>query len=337
MKRVVCLYSLALISLAAGLGTWVHTPAKSPESKTDCPFNITGLWRSDTATDMTRIIFSFSPEGHITLLGHSPDTLAQDFEVITSVGYKLDVPGAPKRIEFTAWRGDDVFPKGVSTWKIVEFGENSFTTVNPDSEQQTRWVRERTHRYFLTLAAGSGTGQQGGPAFAMWTTLGGREPSFEALGVRLATDQSGRTVPVFGLIPAEVYDNITEAIQKDKKTKEEIVIVRLELTRAEFDRTHGIYQQWEQLVKTQELPDSDPYSNALEFLNTTVEGVNQCGEKSSLQKLTQRERDELVSRHIAPKRPLEYIRTFRKRNDDLNVSDATFPWFWRPSVQIPVQ
>ena len=76
--------------------------------------------------------------------------------MITSVNYKLDKPAAPKSIEFTTWRGNDVFQQGVTSWKIIEYGDDSFTTLDPVSEQQTRWVREQTHRYFLTFAARSG-------------------------------------------------------------------------------------------------------------------------------------------------------------------------------------
>ena len=112
------------------------------------------------------IFFSFAPEGHVTLMSHSSDALPQDFEVITAVDYKLDKPAAPKRIEFTAWRGNDVFLQGMTSWKIIEYSDDSFTTMDPATEQQTRWTREQTHRYFLTFAARSGPLPHGGPAFA---------------------------------------------------------------------------------------------------------------------------------------------------------------------------
>jgi len=337
MKRTVSLYSLVLISFVGAGVAWGQADAKLSQAKKVCPFEISGMWRSDATTVSTPIFFSFSPEGHVTLFGHSADTLPQDFEVITSVDYKLDKPAAPTAIEFTADRGNDVFLRGVTSWKIIEYDSDTFTTLDPATEQQTRWVRERAQRHFLTLAARSGTPQQGGPAFAMWTTLNGRDPNVETLGIQLARDDAGKTVPVFGPIPAELYGQITEAAQKDKKSKEEIVIVRFELTNAEFETTHGIYQLWDEYAKTHTLPQSDPHANALEFLRRAAEGLNQCGEKVKLQRPTQREREELVSRYTPPLRPMEYIRMLRKKNDELNVSDATFPWFWRPSLQIPVQ
>lgn len=337
MKRKISLYSLVLISFVGGGVAWGQADAKLSEARKVCPFEISGMWRSDATTLSTPIFFSFSPEGHLTLFGHSADALPQDFEVITSVDYKLDKPAAPKRIEFTASRGNDVFLRGVTSLKLIEYDDDTFTTLDPVTEQQTRWVRERTQRYFLTLAARSATPQQGGPAFAMWTTLDGRDPRVETLGIQLTRDDAGKTIPVFGPIPAELYDQITEAVQKDKKTKEEIVIVRFELTQAEFETTHGIYQLWEKQAKAQTLPQPDPYANALEFLRVAAEGLNQCGEKIGLHRPQQREREELVSRYTRSQRPMEYIRMLSKKNEELNVSDATFPWFWRPLLQVPVQ
>jgi hypothetical protein len=336
MKRAVFVYSLALILLTASGVALGQSDAKADLRKV-CPFEISGMWRSDATTLSTPIFFSFSPEGHVTLFSHSADTLPQDFEVITSVDYKLDTPAAPKRIEFTASRGNDIFARGVTSLKIIEFGDDSFTTLDPASERQTQWVRERTHRYFLTFAARSGPPQQGGLAFAMWTTLDGRETTVEALGVRLLKDDTGKTVPVFGTIPAEVYDQVTEVVQKDKKTKDEIVTVRFELTQAEFLKTRETYQIWDKHAKNKTLPEGGPYLNAMEFLRQTAGGLNQCGEKISLHRPTLVERDELVAKHSAQQRPLEYIRILRNKNDELNVTDATFPWFWRPMLKVPVQ
>lgn len=335
MKRAVLLYSLALICLAACGVALGQSDAQSAPPK--CPFEISGMWRSDATTLSTPIFFSFSPEGHVTLMSHSADTLPQDFEIITSVNYKLDPPAAPKRIEFTTSRGNDIFARGVTSLKILDYGDDSFTTLDPASGRQTQWVRERTHRYFLTFAARGGTPQQGGIAFAKWTTLDGREPTVEALGIHSITDDAGKTVPVFGPIPPDVYDQVTETAQKDKKTRAEIVIMRFELTQAEFLKTRETYHQWEKYAKTRTLPESDSYLNAMEFLRQTAGGLIQCGEKKNLHRPTRAERDELAAKLTPQQRPLEYIRIMSKKNDELNVPDSIFPWFWRPTLKVPVQ
>ena len=337
MKRAI--FSLLLLCLAATGTAFGQSDAKF-DAKKACPFNIAGMWRSDRATEAGRMLFSYSLEGHVTLFEHSSNALPQDFEVITAVNYSLDKPAAPKSITFTTRRGNDFFPAGVTWWNIVEYSDDSFTTQDPVSEEKTRWFREQTHRYFLTLAAHTGPQQQGGAAFAMWTVMDGRNTEIEALGVQLTKDDAGKIVPVFGSIPSELYDKIVEENEKEKEkksNKDEIVVVRFELTEAEFKATRKAYERWDEYVKTRKLPDADPYRNGLEFLREAVGGLNQCGDKVKLYRLTQRERDEIVAKHKPPQQPLEYIRMTRKKNDELHVTDAMFPWVWRPSIQLPGQ
>lgn len=340
MKRAVFLNSLVFVCVAVTAVAFRQGVAfgQSDASRV-CQFNISGLWRSDIGTEVSRIFFSFSPEGHVTMLEHAKDSLPQDFEVITSVRYKLDKPAAPQQIEFTAVRGDDVFQKGVTSWKIVQYGDDSFTTLDPASGQLTRWVREQTHRYFLTFAARSGPLSHGGPAFAMWTVMDGRENKTEALGIQMTKDGAGKVVPTFGPISAEIYDPIIEESEKDKKSskKEESVIARFELTEAEFEKTHETYLIWEKYVTTQKLPHGDPYLNGMEFLSTAAVGLKQCGGKVKMNRPTRRENDEIVAKLNPPQQPLEYIRITRKKNEELHVTNSMYPWVWRPLIQQPVQ
>ncbi len=167
------------------------------------------------------------------------------------MNYSLDKPAAPKSITFTTRRGNDIFQPGVTWWNIIEYSDNSFTTQDPVTEEKTRWVREQTHRHFLTLAARTGPLPQDGPAFAMWTVLDGRNTEIEALGIRLTGDDAAKTAPVFEQIPAELYNQIIEENEKEKKSsKVEIVVMRFELTEAEFKTTHKVYEKWDEYVKT---------------------------------------------------------------------------------------
>ena len=89
MKRGILFFSFVIISLGAGSA---FTQSVEPDNKRACPFEISGMWRSEATTVSVPFFFSFSPEGHVTLMSHSTDSLPQDFEVITSVNYKLDSP-----------------------------------------------------------------------------------------------------------------------------------------------------------------------------------------------------------------------------------------------------
>jgi hypothetical protein len=337
MQRTVFLYALMSICLLTDGAAFGQSTAK-PETSKVCPFSLIGMWRSAATTVTNPFFYSFSSDGWVRLLGHAADTLPQDFELIAEMKYVVDNPARPKRLELTAMGGNEIFPAGMTALEITEYSDDSFITVNPQTGEPTRWVREQTYRYFLTFAARNGPPPSGGPAFAMWTVLDGRQPQVEALGVQLNKDQEGKILADFGPIPVELYNQIAEESEPNKKNNpDENVWMRLELTPAEFATTHQIYQTWRKRAKAHTLPHTDAYLNGLEFLKQVAESLNQCREKVKLLRLTQREHDELVAKHILPQYTMEYIRAMRKKNDELHVNDAVFPWQWRPMIQIAGQ
>jgi hypothetical protein len=345
MKRTVFICLLMLICLTTGGVAFgqANAPAAAPKA---CPFNIVGTWKSEGAANP--IFFRFAPDGTVTLLSHSADIPDSDFEILAAVKYKLDKPAAPKSLDIIAARGNEVFGRGTTTLRISEYGDDSFTTYNPATNTGlTRWVRAKTNRYFLTFAArrvpitgysddisvdihpkdGRPTRPaMGGPAFAMWTKLDGRKTEVETLGIHLTTDGTGRTIPVVGPIPAELHTQFASESRKDSD-----VMIRLELTEAEYERTHRVFRTWDKRVREKTLLYDDPYLNAMEFLRRTAESLNLCGEKVKLHKLNWSQWDEVVTKHHLPEHPLEYIRVMRKKNDELHVTDARFPADWQPT------
>jgi hypothetical protein len=337
MKRVVFIYLLVFICLAGERAASSQSEVQT-DGKKACPFSIVGLWRSEVTMQTKSIYFDFSPEGWVVLLGYSDDTLPQDFEMLESVGYKLDKPAAPKSIEFTTTRGNDAFAAGTTRMEIIEYSDDTFITRDAASGQTTRWVREQTHRYFLTFAGQRIAAQAGGPAFAMWTVMDGRKTDREALGIQLSKPAEGQTLPVFGPLSAELCDRIIDESDRDAKLKkEENAFMRLELSASEFALTHQIYETWEKQAKTHTLPNQDTYLNGLEFLRKVAESLNRCHERIKLLKPAQRELDELIARHGLHQYALDYIRAMRKQNSELNIKDAEFPWQWRPQIQLPLQ
>ncbi|HVG30900.1 MAG TPA: hypothetical protein VM864_14415 [Pyrinomonadaceae bacterium] len=340
MKRVGFLYALMFVCLSAGGVTYGQSEARKA-----CPFNVVGTWRSEAATE-NPILFRFAPDGTVTLLSASTAIPNSDFETLAAVSYKLDKPSAPTRLDIIAARGNEVFGRGTTAMEIVEYGDDSFTTIHPVDGRRTHWVRAKTNRYFLTFAArrtqltgysddssqkidpkvGRPNGAAyGGPAFAMWTKLDGRKTEVETLGLYLRTEGVGRMVPVVGAIPSGLYKEFLKESDKDSD-----VMMRLELSEAEFERTHKVFKIWEKRAQDKTLLYDEPYLNAMEFLRRTAESLNQCGERVKLHKLDWLQNDEIVSRHHIPAHPLEYIRDMRKKNDKLHVTDARFPADWRP-------
>ena len=345
MKRTAFIYSLILICLATGGVAFGQTNATNAPKT--CPFNIVGTWRSESAGE-NPIFFRFTPDGAVTLLSRSTSIPDEDFEVMAAVKYKLDRPAAPTSLDIIAERGNEVFGRGTTTLAITEFGDDSFTTANPLTRAgQTRWVRAKTNRYFLTFAARSmpingysddvsvnihpkdgrpTKPAMGGPAFAMWIKFDGRRTEVEALGIHMITDSTGTMIPVVGVIPAELHKQFLSDSRKDSD-----VMIRLELTEAEYVRTHKVFKTWDKRVRDKTLLYDDPYLNAMEFLRRTAESLNQCGEKVKLHKLNWSQWDEVVTKHQLPLHPLEYIRIMRRTNDGLHVTDGKFPADWRPT------
>jgi hypothetical protein len=237
-------------------------------------------------------------------------------------GYKLDDPAAPKRLEFKAMKGSGLFRPGTTSMEIVEYSDDSFTTLHAESGTQIRWDRVQTRRYFLTFATRSDPAQPGGAAFAMWTKLDGRKTEIEALGVQLTKDAKGKTAPVFNPIPAQLYNEFATESEKDSD-----VMMRIELTEAEFERSYKVFEAWAEFARIAKLPHKDPYLNGMEFLKSAAENLNLCDEKLKLHTT-----DGAAAARNPHQQTLEYIRMMRKKNDDLHVKDRDFPTDWRPTL-----
>lgn len=340
MKRIGFLYSLMFLCLMTGATAYGQSEAKKA-----CPFSIVGTWKAEGKTP-NPILFRFAPDGTVTLLSHSEAIPGADFETLAAVKYTLDKPAAPRRLDIIAERGNEVFGRGTTALNITEYGDDSFTTTHSVDGRRMHWVRAKTNRYFLTFAARSTpvTGYSddssqhidprdgrpaqtiyGGPAFAMWTKLDGRKTEVKTLGIYLLTEEGGRTTPVVGPVPADLQKQFA-----GESGRETDVMIRLELSEAEYERTHKVYMTWEKRVRDKTLLYDEPYLNAMEFLRRTAESLNLCGERVKLHRLTWHQNDQIVSRYQLPQHPLEYIRDMRRKNDQLHVSDASFPTGWRP-------
>ena len=313
MKRVVFLSSLTLIFLV-GQTLVCPTFGRSGAGKT-CPFSIVGMWKIEGRTETDSLLYSFSTEGWVRVVSHSADALPREYDVIAEVKYELDNPAAPKRVEFITERGNDAFPAGKTSLNVVEYGDDSLVTENPETRDRTQWVRAQTHRYFLTFAARGGPAQS---AFAMWTTLDGRGTKIEALGLRL--ENRGGAAPLFGPIPDRLYHEFENESGKDSD-----VMLRLELTEAEFERAHKVFETWAEYARTSKLPHNDPYLNGMGFLKSAAENLNQCDEKLKLDTTAG-----AATAQNSHQQALEYVRMMRKKNKYLHVTDGIFPSDWRP-------
>src|SRR5262245_33284086 len=112
---------LALLSL------WAAAPA----AWSACPLEVQGTWQLANANDNTAVLMSFTSDGWANVLNGPGEQSPTD--IAAQVGYRLAPPQEPRRIDFQARRGNDLFPPGTSSWDITGSSDDSFTARRADS------------------------------------------------------------------------------------------------------------------------------------------------------------------------------------------------------------
>jgi hypothetical protein len=303
---------IVLVSLIEG-NARAATPA--------CGLEIVGIWRSADAEPPT--LLSFTTEGWANVLSASPDQGAEDSDILAQVRYEMDDPRRPRRLIFTARRGNDVFPAGESSWELVAYDDRSFAARTEDA--QSLWSRVQTHRYFVTFAyRPAESAERGADGLVAWTSLDGRRAVVEAFGVRSARD--GRE-PRFGsIVPDVVVELMAQRGEPD-------VVLRIEINAVEYRRSHRMLEAWAALASTGVLAENDPYEQTLDFLQTVVESVHQCRQAPLLGREHMARMDD--ERIAAPERLRDAMRSLWKANSAVHVGEAAFPAKWAPAALGP--
>lgn len=267
-----------------------------------CPVEVIGTWRLADSSESQPMLVTFGADGWANVVTVTGTGRPEDFDTIAQVRYQLVPRRDPKRIEFQTRRGNDLFPTGSSSWQITSYTDEAFSSRRSDSAagDQSAWARVQTRRYFLTFAARDATA-----TFVMWTTLDGQNATYEALG---ATKQG--TAARFGRVPHELM----QAFARESKRADETML-RIELSEAEYLRTHQVFDAWDSLVSRDVLATGDPDSQAFGLLDAAVQSVNRCGVKIRTTQTTS---------------PRELVRAIRKVNDRRHVPDKVFPFRWKP-------
>jgi hypothetical protein len=182
----------------------------------------------------------------------------------TAHTYRLDDPKAPSRIEFFA--SGSTSPR--SSQEISQYDDGSFTTMDENSLPH-RWIRVDAERHFILFTALRGDVAKGGPAFAtMIRADADGRGSMESFGFYIAGD-----VPIVGTIPTAVSTRHLVESRLETET-----MLRLELTRAEYDRAMAVLRSWDRRVREKKLMyDRQSQQHRVhEQLATTL---NQCNER----------------------------------------------------------
>lgn len=278
----------------------------------NCDFNIVGTWKA--ANGATPLFVTFAANGAVAVR-KSPGL---EGKILGRGTYKLDYPKSPKAIELVGTKAAGVLALGTTSMAMTVSDDSSFTTTGP-TRQPMRWVRLEPARHFLVLAARQGNPSLVGPAFAILIRKEVRQTQIEAAGLYFDNEDKN-----FGPIPATLYSEFMT--EPGSRTD---VMLRLEITRGEYERGLKIMQDWERRAREGTLlyPPANPrglYLDTSILLKQIAESVNQCGEKIKLYDLNWRSDDEVAVNYNAPQVPYQYLKRLQELNKKNHVSDKEF-------------
>jgi hypothetical protein len=274
MKRSAIFLSLILICLTAPATAFGQTYGEQKAAvKRGCEFNIVGTWRAEKSDGANPIFYLFTPDAKVTALSGSG--WKSELREIASAVYSIDNPKAPKVIIVKADKEVGGFAKGSTSMEITAYDDTWVSLAKPGSAP-TRWVRVDTYRYFMVLAGRSGTFyDDSGPTFPMMIKTDGQQTEIDAVGIYAAGYQQ-----IFGAIPAETYN---EFMKEPRKNTD--LMLRLEITAAQYERGVKIVKNWVRRARNNELLYTDIRMNNILLAKQVTESLNECGEKFKLYKL----------------------------------------------------
>jgi hypothetical protein len=291
----------------------IGTPAAF--SQKSCQFNIIGTWKVAGADAVNSDLYRFAQDGTITLLSRSGTQQKSEMSETAIGTYKLDDPKAPKVIQFQVLKASSDLTKGATSMAINAYDEASFTSAKPGSGS-IHWIKVDTNRYFIILAGRKGTFyDRSGPAFPMLIKMDNDKTQVDAVGI-----YSIRGTANFGTIPA---DTRQEFMKESGNTSD--VMLRLEISAAQYERGLQILRTWERRVREGTLLYPDISMDNILLAKQVTESLNQCTEKIKLYNLDWGVEDKISDNTKPTHIPFLYFQELRRLNQSLHVRDEQFP------------
>ncbi|HSB11713.1 MAG TPA: hypothetical protein VLM38_19645 [Blastocatellia bacterium] len=277
-----------------------------------CDFNIVGTWKASIPGETDPIVYRFTAEGTVVALRAATDQAPQ--RGIANATYTLDNFKAPKKLSFTSQTGGAGLELGTVSLDVSSYDDTSFTVAKPGSAA-IRLVRLDPNRYFVVLAGRTGVFyDRSGPTFPMLIKVDGQQTRIDALGIYSA---GGKWA--FGPVPVETYK---EFLKEPRSASD--VMLRLEITAAQYERGLKIMQTWEKRVRQGDLLYSDLALDNILLVKQVTESLNQCSERIKLYKLDWMLNDRITRDNRPSNAPFEYFKELRRLNESLHVRDEQF-------------
>ncbi len=308
MKRLAMIAGLILVGL---------TPITTALGQNGCELNIVGTWKAEKSDQANPILYRFTPDARVRVLSRSGQS--SELREIASAGYTLDNPKAPKTILVKAEKGVSGFAKGITSLVITGYDDTSMTLVKSSAEP-VRWVRVDPYKYYIVLAGRIGTFyDRSGPTFPMLIKTDGKQTQIDAVGT-----YADGSYWAFGAVPPETYNEFMKESGKDSD-----VMLRLEITAAQYERGLKIVKTWERRASNDELLYFDVLLDNILMVKQVAESLNQCGESFKLYKLDWSLEDNISSSSPRDDNPFSripflYFKELKRLNQSLHVTDAEF-------------
>jgi hypothetical protein len=308
MKRLIVIAALLFVCLLA-------SPAALGQK--GCELNLIGTWKAEKSDQANPILYHFTADARLSLLSRLGESAG--LQEVASAGYALDNPNTPTVILVKTDKEVGGFAKGITPMEISGYDDTSLTFVKSGSGP-TRWVRVDAYKYYLVLAGRLGTFyDNSGPTFPMLIKTDGQQRQIDAVGTYPSHDYWA-----FGTIPPETYNEFMKEPRKDSE-----VMLRLEITLAQYERVLKIVKTWERRARNNELLYPDiPMDNIL-LVKQVTESLNQCGERFRLYKLDWSLEDHISSASPRDDNPISripflYFKELKRLNQSLHVTDEQF-------------
>jgi hypothetical protein len=178
-------------------------------------------------------------------------------------------------------------------------------------------AQSRGERHFVVFAGRPEVFfEHSGPAFVMLMQTGRDAAEIGAFGIHA----DGRGQPAFGPVPASEYERF---LRDDAAASE--VMLRVEVTAAQYQRVLGILRNWDRRVREHALLYPDVAMDNILLVKQATEELNRCESMLVPYRLDWGLDDDISEHNTALRIPLEYFRALRQLNASRHVPDSAMP------------
>jgi hypothetical protein len=151
-----------------------------------------------------------------------------------------------------------------------------------------------------------------GPTFVMLQRTAADETDVGAFGIYAGE----RRQPVFGPVPTNVYERFVS-----EKRKPADVLLRLSISKPQYDRALQVLQSWERRVRENALLYPEIAMDNILVVKQATEELNRCSDTLVAYELDWGLEDAISEHNAASRIPYEYFRELARLNAARHVPD----------------